>query len=277
MGIKDGIYIFQSTLPARGATQASCRTRFPAWISIHAPRTGSDALWGLPSPLYGGISIHAPRTGSDTKPWLKGMFAIPFQSTLPARGATIRGGTGYAIWLISIHAPRTGSDSARIASRVRHLYFNPRSPHGERHQALADLPVTIEISIHAPRTGSDKRIDVADVPNQISIHAPRTGSDPPARPASALSSHFNPRSPHGERRVVLSQNRVCSVFQSTLPARGATDSIAPTGDIHGISIHAPRTGSDSVISSVGMQNTYFNPRSPHGERHCWQWQRNKNI
>ena len=80
---------FLSTLPARGATRArtmspSCRIYFyprsprgerrtvaqtvmtGIWISIHAPREGSDpAEAGVC--LCTPISIHAPREGSDTK------------------------------------------------------------------------------------------------------------------------------------------------------------------------------------------------------------------
>ena len=81
-------------------------------------------------------------------------------------------------------------------------------------------------------------------------------------------------------------------FQSTLPARGATNSIIDgvTGSIS-ISIHAPRTGSDlrksapefpgkqfqSTLPARGatwldyQADDYpadFNPRSPHGERHA---------
>ena len=102
-----------------------------------------------------GISIHAPRTGSDVS-YSAHSFAISiFQSTLPARGATIAIRSGTRTHGISIHAPRTGSDSTtRSASRPRkgisiHAprtgsdvsvdrvvgsrdYFNPRSPHGER-------------------------------------------------------------------------------------------------------------------------------------------------
>ena len=101
------------------------------------------------------------------------------------------------------------------------LYFNPRSPYGERLEAegivflgllfQSTLPVrgaTAEgastlasgsISIHAPRTGSDGRRNVLHVMSRISIHAPRTGSD----------------------------------------AAGAVPSMLTR-----ISIHAPRTGSD---------------------------------
>ena len=35
------------------------------WISIHAPREGSDAYHDARTPLTDTISIHAPREGSD--------------------------------------------------------------------------------------------------------------------------------------------------------------------------------------------------------------------
>ena len=60
----------------------------------------------------------------------------------------------------------------------------------------------------------------------ISIHAPRTGSD-------------------DELDVLVS---VHHVFQSTLPARGATRLWQVAQEIHtSISIHAPRTGSDDRL------------------------------
>ena len=108
------------------------------------------------------------------------------------------------------------------------------------------LTFTQSISIHAPRTGSDRSYeDDHAVDIRISIHAPRTGSDEKAR---------------------LRQN-VNGLFQSTLPARGATrvNRIVRTADV--ISIHAPRTGSDvSVTVFFADGENYFNPRSPHGER-----------
>ena len=103
---------FQSTLPARGATRPALYTAIvKAFISIHAPRTGSDDVALLaaeadadfnPRSPHGErprlelrhndgvtISIHAPRTGSD------------------ANHQNIGGRQS-----ISIHAPRTGSDRA---------------------------------------------------------------------------------------------------------------------------------------------------------------------
>ena len=56
---------FQSTLPARGATSSDKIAALRRTISIHAPRTGSDAF--------------------DFRKYQNGWI---FQSTLPARGAT---------------------------------------------------------------------------------------------------------------------------------------------------------------------------------------------
>ena len=79
----------------------------------------------------------------------------------------------------------------------------------------------------------------------ISTHAPRTGSDPTSPISSGKSTtYFNPRSPHGERRLLLQSNIKSIRFQPTLPARGATQTF--------------------YIKSADAAD--FNPRSPHGER-----------
>ena len=145
--------------------------------------------------------------------------------------------------------------------------FNPRSPHGER----------------PSRAGVDIGL------RKISIHAPRTGSDVDCSCAIASAPYFNPRSPHGERPPYNARRRGNFLFQSTLPARGATRGRdAPTRAVvfqstlpargatrpscyahQGceISIHAPRTGSDARRKPNAKPSADFNPRSPHGERH----------
>ena len=57
--------LFQSTLPVWGATFVPNRLAWEHWISIHAPRVGSDPGIGMTYFNTHDISIHAPRVGSD--------------------------------------------------------------------------------------------------------------------------------------------------------------------------------------------------------------------
>ena len=196
-----GCVKFQSTLPARGATNMVRETVSDVAISIHAPRTGSDPVDVLNCFLGSSISIHAPRTGSDGGGTLRVAQRSEFQSTLPARGATLLGR-----WLVSVSP-----------------HFNPRSPHGERRTSAAAKDFNPRFQSTLPARGATEAGD---------FQAP-------------YFAHFNPRSPHGERRgqACRSQTR------------------------REISIHAPRTGSDSSwTKAVTVPDGYFNPRSPHGER-----------
>ena len=168
---------FQSTLPARGATNVTVCSRVRRYISIHAPRTGSDSGGGRPADSLHVISIHAPRTGSDHCKRRQRFSHSYFNPRSPH-----------------------GERRKQVPNVDKSSYFNPRSPHGERHAtgqdtaALDTFQSTLPargatrrkeegkphkpISIHAPRTGSDKRKAerLKEVQN-ISIHAPRTGSD----------------------------------------------------------------------------------------------------
>ena len=102
---------------------------------------------------------------------------------------------------ISIHTPHAGSDRTRkIATRV-HINFNPHSPCGERRSLATALNGNCAISIHTPHAGSDSS-DSSATPDLriISIHTPHAGSD--------------------YRYSFLSAT--VSLFQSTLPMRGAT-------------------------------------------------------
>ena len=57
-------------------------------ISIHAPREGGDARWPFVCAAWA-ISIHAPREGGDVAYWNERWGVYIFQSTPPARGATL--------------------------------------------------------------------------------------------------------------------------------------------------------------------------------------------
>ncbi len=174
-------YIFQSTLPAGGATVCDeFQVRYHKVISIHAPRGGSDVL-----------GYAWPRCPKQ------------FQSTLPAGGATIKDLRTMAIlYEFQSTLPAGGATRNLPATYRRNQHFNPRSPRGERLDVRTAYEVVHrDISIHAPRGGSDLFSDKGDARRcaefqstlpaggatrhrprafalkPISIHAPRGGSD----------------------------------------------------------------------------------------------------
>ena len=105
--------------------------------------------------IYGRISIHAPREGGDNKQRAMDAWDKLFQSTPPARGATLLSKTT-PCWT---------------------TYFNPRPPRGGRPAAGSKAGVFFQISIHAPREGGDAAYDGFTAAIDISIHAPREGGD----------------------------------------------------------------------------------------------------
>ena len=123
-------------------------------------------------------------------------------------------------------------------------------------------------------------------PQTISIHAPREGCDGDIYRLAAKQGYFNPRTPRGVRLIAtplrqVIKNHTISIhapregcdacasdqayhpvrFQSTHPARGATEVNAEVFQLVDISIHAPREGCDSttggaVLYDGGFQSTH---------------------
>ena len=171
------------------------------------------------------------------------------------------------------------------------MYFNPRSPCGERrdcrdrrgrvqrisiHALLAESdsgsslhrPATFQISIHALLAESDGgQLEQAGVNLLISIHALLAESDGVYTYTFFLYRNFNPRSPCGERRQV-----------------GRDSLIASQISIHALLAESDRNEAETSASSAAFQSTLslrratratklgedwgldFNPRSPCGER-----------
>ena len=147
-------FVFQSTLPARGATADTALPASPRnYFNPRSPR--GERL--LPASVLCILSIFQstlPARGATTgkiEKFIRQLYFNPrsprgerqpndymytpteqFQSTLPARGATFPLRIKNAVLFISIHAPREGSDSRGFAKKVYVFYFNPRSPRGER-------------------------------------------------------------------------------------------------------------------------------------------------
>ena len=100
----------------------------------------------------------------------------------------------------------------------------------------------------------------------ISIHAPRTGSDMKEQTSLRCRKHFNPRSPHGERHVGEVIKPCEKLFQSTLPARGATSASPLATLTKKFQSTLPARGATFWDKIFYSWLSYFNPRSPHGER-----------
>ena len=237
--------VFQSTLPARGATAVQRKRIDQQIISIHAPRTGSDLTPSFSTVKYSNFNPRSPHGERRV------CFCRPCKHIVD----------------FNPRSPHGERRSVRAVWLPTPMYFNPRSPHGERQEDISKAMTAEQISIHAPRTGSDLKITTSVLNffhfNPRSPHGERHGARGAER---ARTDDFNPRSPHGERRMAEAGVTRYAGFQSTLPARGATPSILRINCRRPISIHAPRTGSDPKGGDHDRPGPYFNPRSPHGER-----------
>ena len=265
--MNNGIIAFQSTLPARGATCPSAFTPVYYCVDFN-PRSPHGERLLHPLPVIDNYHYFNPRSPhgerlhsrllrrgrKDFNPrsphgerhisrrlWY---YILVFQSTLPARGAT-----GNALY------------------NGRYVLFQSTLPARGATTDFSYMGIADSISIHAPRTGSDPSAPAFAPAAAISIHAPRTGSDVHGELLMCRCADFNPRSPHGERLVLRRGVPSYIVFQSTLPARGATnrgrDFCKHGGKFQSTLPARGATGKERARYTA-LRN--FNPRSPHGER-----------
>ena len=223
MGIKAD-NLFLSTLPARGATGAmtvvaGITLRFLSTLPARgATRTRCTRFLSLASFLSTlparGATVAVPRNRA---------VGMQFLSTLPARGATM----GNLMSLLAAGPflstlPARGATRSRRCAAAGQRNFYPRSPRGERPLGLNFGLCLCQISIHAPREGSDiEKFSTGGLSFYFYPRSPR-GERPSCGTIPPSTTDFYPRSPRGERRA----------WCAGRPGSG------------GISIHAPREGSD---------------------------------
>ena len=160
---------FQSTPPARGATQCFGWGRFVVQISIHAPCEGGDSATLCCIGQSYPISIHAPCEGGDN---YTSLFIVCRGISIhaPCEGGDVEKAVAHHTGFISIHAPCEGGDSKdaqfylRIFDKqVELLRFlgkirggclrNPEKDRRFLGKSLANLP---EISGHLDFAGGGK-------------------------------------------------------------------------------------------------------------------------
>ena len=255
---------FQSTLPLRGAT--ACRAFNPpvGVISIHTPLAGSDRQWRKCRPARQDFNPHSPcgeRPDGPRMVWSD----ISFQSTLPLRGVTVRGFEHLVPAEISIHTPLAGSDLAILCQASRSPKFQSTLPlrgatrFGSSRSAMSPFQSTLLLRERPssvmtawssilfqstlPLRGATRIPKELWDNYRISIHVPLAGSDSFGKRISA-----------------------CRMISIHVPLAGSDDKVSNELRDLWISIHVPLVGSDGKAGRRCTVSTYFNPRSPCGER-----------
>ena len=217
-------------------------------------------------------------------------FATLFLSTLSLRRATSPNGGQYSVYSISIHALLAESDLAVADLCQRYVWISIHAllaesdGHGVR-IAEIDLAFLSTLSLRRATHAPNRRLCRCN----ISIHALLAESDNIKVVAVHNTDNFYPRSPCGERLMVVLLCHHINKFLSTLSLRRATQPRvnhgtgyfyfyprSPCGERHigvttsqqmiEISIHALLAESDCVVLGQQMYNADFYPRSPCGER-----------
>ena len=125
--------------PRGGSDPAGKQKTGSKAISIHAPRGGSDFGFSFGAIKGFEISIHAPRGGSDAIFTIRCLRILVFQSTLPVGGATFVGLTGRSFVVFQSTLPVGGATAILSSCFPCLVYFNPRSPWGERQQRCTNF------------------------------------------------------------------------------------------------------------------------------------------
>ena len=259
--------LFQSTPPRGGRPRAGDGDQRQRGISIHAPREGGDASSKGCHQQGPNFNPRPPRGGRpDTSSRCVG--SNRFQSTPPARGATLaicdyalnetisihapreggdddEGNLHDETYRISIHAPREGGDYLKQKYGIRKVQFQSTPPaRGATQGRSNSLTNHKYFNPRPPRGGRLEHVIAEDCEPIISIHAPREGGDLALWQYLYAPKHFNPRPPRGGRPALRLLVIVVPLFQSTPPARGAT----------------------ALICQPLSRQADFNPRPPRGGR-----------
>ena len=174
--------------------------------------------------LRRGISIHAPRVGSDMLHRDDAVCGEVFQSTLPVWGATAVKTSISGALAISIHAPRVGSDPNAQGTITRADLFQSTLPvWGATSLRLAMFPKS-----------------------SFQSTLPVWGATPFSAGLWCWDGNFNPRSPCGERLVIVCKRQKIIHFNPRSPCGERPAGCPTNGQYNYISIHAPRVGSDDI-------------------------------
>ena len=199
-------------------------------------------------------------------------------------------GTWDSYGTISIHALLAESDGSFCPADSCGWHFYPRSPCGERRsEGTTATSAGIFLSTLSLRRATLAMAGYTKA-EIISIHALLAESDYTAIVCAPPTLNFYPRSPCGERPIMVGAGTMILPFLSTLSLRRATTGFDSGTMVPAISIHALLAESDptmpctdlrgprflstlslrratAALSGGTLSDVDFYPRSPCGERH----------
>ena len=168
---------------------------------------------------------------------------MPFQSTHPARGATSDGAEVLrSMQQFQYTHPARGATGLAAVVNPDGSYFNPRTPRGVRltHSFSSDGSSGFQ-SKHPARGATCSYCKHGPINGDFNPRTPRGVRPPPICSDCSCNYNFNPRTPRGVRLISAISSGCSTSFQSTHPARGATDGCSdPPWVQHYFNPHTPR-------------------------------------
>ena len=126
------------------------------------------------------------------------------------------------------------------------IYFNPRSPRGERRRLTGCIWNRWRFQPTLPAWGATVVATLDEMGITVSTHAPRVGSDFATLQEGIIAMSVSTHAPRvGSDRSTQRYPMTTFPFQPTLPAWGATISWRKYTSAESVSTHAPRVGSDA--------------------------------
>ncbi len=188
---------FQSTRPARGATAPVGAVAMKSLVSIHAPRAGRD-IWSASNCI--GVSCFNPRAprGARLIPLMSSPMLAGFNPRAP-RGA--RPGQDLGCAPSSCFNPRAPRGARLLAGRRNALAAMFQSTRPARGATMERNPMEIFVMFQStrPARGATYAPRLERRRKRVSIHAPRAGRDAINAGRRTPTTCFNPRAPRGAR------------------------------------------------------------------------------
>ena len=145
-----------------------------------------------------------------------------------------------------------GARPSRNASKIwKQVFQSTRPVRGATESNCAECTPNVFQSTR-PVRGATRNSSNACNSSPISIHAPRAGRDAATSAMPRMCVYFNPRAPCGARPPWTRAATIPSSFQSTRPARGATNRIKTSG--HKITFQSTRPVRGATVRDMHIQD-----------------------